>query len=409
MTAQRGHRRGPRGRSQQDGQQPDKHSGSEEQSHPCKVFVGGLAHKTTTQHLRDHFGGYGGIVDAVVLRWPDGRSRGFGYVTFANSSAAASVLQEAPHSLSGREVDVKRAVPGTNKLFVGGLPQNTTSNELRDHFEGFGVVSDAVVMIDPATSRSRGFGFVCFLPGQEGAEAVTSSLQQYQNHRIRGKWIEVKSAAPPHKLAAQSKNDAPSQEFSLAGALEGSSRPASSPTPSMGSRESDQSRAHKMGHTTQQAPKLSKLLEPNSDSPMKVVLTSSMDLNAPPPGLAEFDSSKGVPEMPCPWWTAQPWPQPFAPGFVPSFGFPTSEPIGMGMPGLGYPPYAGQMDGQQGLAAVENLQRNLELFLRQSTAPNKMEWGVNKGTSSTPRDPSVSTTCSAATQAEIAQAAALLP
>ena len=70
-------------------------------------------------------------------------------------------------------INVKRAVPGTNKLFVGGLPQNTTSNELRDHFEGFGVVSDAVVMIDPATSRSRGFGFVCFLPGQEGAPQIT--------------------------------------------------------------------------------------------------------------------------------------------------------------------------------------------------------------------------------------------
>merc|ERR1719343_457608 len=144
---------------------------------------------------------YGTIVDAVVLRWPDGRSRGFGYVTFAEASAANTVLRATHQEVGGREVDVKRAVPGTNKLFVGGLPQNTSAAELREHFEAFGVVSDAVVMIDPVTGRSRGFGFVCYLPGQEGAAAVVVALEQYNNHRIRGKWIEVKSAASPHKLA----------------------------------------------------------------------------------------------------------------------------------------------------------------------------------------------------------------
>lgn len=69
---------------------------------------------------------------------------------FADRPASAQV--------GGRDVDVKRAVPGTNKLFVGGLPQNATAAELREHFEAFGVVSDAVVMIDPSTNRSRGFG-----------------------------------------------------------------------------------------------------------------------------------------------------------------------------------------------------------------------------------------------------------
>jgi len=173
----------------------------EEQCHQKKIFVGGLAHKTTTQNIRDHFVKYGEIVDAVVLRWPDGRSRGFGYITFTEVAAATAALRVA-HKVNGRDVDVKRAVPGTNKLFVGGLPQNTSAMELRKHFEQFGVVSDAVVMMDPATNRSRGFGFICYLPGQDGAAAVTTALQDYSNHRIRGKWIEVKGAAPPHKLSA---------------------------------------------------------------------------------------------------------------------------------------------------------------------------------------------------------------
>jgi len=174
----------------------------EDQSHPRKIFVGGLAHKTSTQHLRDYFARFGNIVDAVVLRWPDGRSRGFGYVTFCDVASAAAAMLES-HEVGGRKVDVKRAVPGTNKLFVGGLPQSATAAELREHFEACGTVSDAVVMIDPVTGRSRGFGFVCFLPGQEGAAAVTTALEQYQTHRLRGKWIEVKSAAPPHKLVSK--------------------------------------------------------------------------------------------------------------------------------------------------------------------------------------------------------------
>eukprot|EP00419_Tripos_fusus_P023587 CAMPEP_0172721956 /NCGR_PEP_ID=MMETSP1074-20121228/80270_1 /TAXON_ID=2916 /ORGANISM="Ceratium fusus, Strain PA161109" /LENGTH=395 /DNA_ID=CAMNT_0013547829 /DNA_START=22 /DNA_END=1209 /DNA_ORIENTATION=- len=172
----------------------------EDQCHPRKIFVGGLPHKTTTQHLREHFADFGSIMDAVVLRWPDGRSRGFGYVTFATAGAAAAALKTT-HHVGGRQIDTKRAVPGTNKVFVGGLPHNCTAAELREHFEAFGVVSDAVVMIDPVTNRSRGFGFVCFLSGQEGSESVAAALAKYSNHKIRGKWIEVKSAVSPHLLA----------------------------------------------------------------------------------------------------------------------------------------------------------------------------------------------------------------
>lgn len=206
----------------------------DDQCHPKKIFVGGLGHKLSTQSLRDYFSRFGQIVDAVVLRWPDGRSRGFGYVTFGDAAAAASALEEEAHEIGGREVDVKRAVPGTNKLFVGGLPQNVSALELRKHFEDFGMVSDAVVMIDPATNRSRGFGFICFLPGPEGGVAVDAALRQYDNHRIRGKWIEVKSAAPPHKLLGKEGQDgaAPGRSFEEVAAAElGWAMPAVAPMP----------------------------------------------------------------------------------------------------------------------------------------------------------------------------------
>jgi heterogeneous nuclear ribonucleoprotein A1/A3 len=362
------------------------------------VFIGGLAHKTTTQHLRDHFSSFGGIVDAVVLRWPDGRSRGFGYVTFADVVAANAVLAES-HMMGGREVDVKRAVPGTNKLFIGGLPQNTTANELREHFEHFGAVSDAVVMIDPATGRSRGFGFICFLPGEEGAAAVTLSLEKYGEHRLRGKWIEVKSAAPPHKLAkngsdehpsSQSSGKAPSsrrssEEISLAGAL------PSSPRPAVENREPNE-----------QKPVVVAL-----GSPRKVTLpTDSAQKHAQslPPGLV---APRHAPPMlspeelhlhnqQLPWWPTQPWNPMFAPGLgfnnlpVDHMGHLGSR---MNMPVYGadgwntFPPgmpYAHT-------SASESLQKSLESFVREAMQ-NKMDSLANKTT------PSVSTACSATTE-----------
>jgi len=173
--------------------------------HPAKLFIGGLPRQTSTQQLRDHFSTHGRVVDCVVMRWSDGRSRGFGYITYDSAEAANEVLK-TPQTLDGRIVDVKRAVPGTNKLFVGGLPQGVTAAELRTYFSNFGPVSDAVVMMDSATGRSRGFGFVCFAPGPEGATAISGALSNYEQHQLRGKWIEVKSAAPPQELAKNSVN-----------------------------------------------------------------------------------------------------------------------------------------------------------------------------------------------------------
>ena len=67
----------------------------------------------------------------------------------------------------------------SNKLFVGSLSWNTDDHGLRAAFEQFGDVTDAKVITDRDTGRSRGFGFVTFsdsgsaqkaLQGMNGAE-----------------------------------------------------------------------------------------------------------------------------------------------------------------------------------------------------------------------------------------------
>ena len=46
------------------------------------------------------------------------------------------------------------------KIFVGGLPYHTTDQSLREFFEHFGDIEEAVVITDRQTGKSRGYGFV---------------------------------------------------------------------------------------------------------------------------------------------------------------------------------------------------------------------------------------------------------
>lgn len=50
----------------------------------------------------------------------------------------------------------------SKKIFVGGLAPSVTEQDFRGYFEEFGKITDAVVMIDRDTQRSRGFGFITF-------------------------------------------------------------------------------------------------------------------------------------------------------------------------------------------------------------------------------------------------------
>jgi len=172
-----------------------------------KIFVGGLSAQTTTEMLRANFAKYGYIVDCVVMS-QNGRPRGFGFVTFDQPASALAALAE-PQWLGDRFVDVKTAVPGDqsgerppnpNKIFVGGLPQEFTTEDLRAHFAQYGPIADAVVMVDRRTKRSRGFGFILFANGAHGARAAEAVLQGGASRWLGGKMVELKRATPQHLL-----------------------------------------------------------------------------------------------------------------------------------------------------------------------------------------------------------------
>src|SRR5258708_8699727 len=58
-----------------------------------------------------------------------------------------------------------------SKLFVGGLSWDTDDAALRAAFAPFGEITEAKVVTDRDTGRSRGFGFVNFTSEQSAADA----------------------------------------------------------------------------------------------------------------------------------------------------------------------------------------------------------------------------------------------
>jgi RNA recognition motif-containing protein len=76
-----------------------------------KLFVGGLNFDTNDHGLRDAFARFGEIVEAKVINDRDtGRSRGFGFVTFADGDSARTAIAEMNGTtLDGRSLKVNEA------------------------------------------------------------------------------------------------------------------------------------------------------------------------------------------------------------------------------------------------------------------------------------------------------------
>ncbi|XP_056588252.1 RNA-binding protein 38 [Triplophysa dalaica] len=78
-----------------------------------KIFVGGLPYHTTDASLRKYFETFGDIDEAVVITdRQTGKSRGYGFVTMLDKSAAERACKDPNPIIDGRKANVNLAYLG---------------------------------------------------------------------------------------------------------------------------------------------------------------------------------------------------------------------------------------------------------------------------------------------------------
>ncbi|XP_034731848.1 polyadenylate-binding protein 1-like isoform X1 [Etheostoma cragini] len=159
------------------------------------VYIKNFGEDYTDEKLMEEFTAFGRTLSVRVMKDERGRSRGFGFVNYANHEDA----QKAVNEMNGKEINGKiiyvgraqkrlerqgelkrkfdqikqdriQRYQGVN-LYVKNLDDSIDDERLRKEFAPYGTITSAKVMTDG--SQSKGFGFVCFSSPEEATKAVT--------------------------------------------------------------------------------------------------------------------------------------------------------------------------------------------------------------------------------------------
>uniref|UniRef100_A0A672N748 Polyadenylate-binding protein n=1 Tax=Sinocyclocheilus grahami TaxID=75366 RepID=A0A672N748_SINGR len=159
------------------------------------VYIKNFGEDMDDDKLKDVFSKYGTAMSIRVMTDENGKSRGFGFVSFERHEDAQRAVDEMNgKELNGKFIYVGRAqkkverqtelkrkfeqmkqdrmtrYQGVN-LYVKNLDDGIDDERLRKEFSPFGTITSAKVMMDGG--RSKGFGFVCFSSPEEATKAVT--------------------------------------------------------------------------------------------------------------------------------------------------------------------------------------------------------------------------------------------
>ncbi|KAI9262195.1 hypothetical protein BDA99DRAFT_510500 [Phascolomyces articulosus] len=183
----------------------------------CKaLYVGNLDPRVTEEMLQQIFSVISPVGTVKIIRDRNYTHGGFnyGFVEFNEHTAAEQALQAMTgRSVFGQEIRVNWAAQGSAQkedttghyhIFVGDLSPEVTDEVLGSAFTPFRTLSEARVMWDQSTGKSRGFGFVAFRERADAEQAIATMNGEWLGSRaIRCNWANQKNTGAAAAVAAQ--------------------------------------------------------------------------------------------------------------------------------------------------------------------------------------------------------------
>jgi len=80
----------------------------------------------------------------------------------------------------------------SKKVYVGNLPFNVSNDQLKEIFSQYGEISEATVISDKYSGRSKGFGFVTFANDADADKAIS----EMNGKEVEGRALKVNEAKP---------------------------------------------------------------------------------------------------------------------------------------------------------------------------------------------------------------------
>lgn len=186
-------------------------TGSEQPSK--SIFVGRLSWNVDNDWLANEFSECGEVISArVQMDRNTGKSRGFGFVTFATVEAADAAVALNGKEIDGRPVNIDRSTdqdksqvrekraaafgdnqsPPSAVLFVGNLSFNATEDGIWETFAEHGEIKSVRLPTDRESGRPKGFGYVEFTD----IEFAKKAYEALSGAEIDGRAIRLDYSQP---------------------------------------------------------------------------------------------------------------------------------------------------------------------------------------------------------------------
>ncbi|KZP32331.1 RNA-binding domain-containing protein [Athelia psychrophila] len=180
--------------------------GEMEMQRRAHLYVGNLSPRVTEYMLTEIFAVAGPVQHVKII--PDRNYQhgglNYGFVEYMDMRAAETALQ----TLNGRKIfdteirvnwayqgqQNKEDTTGHYHVFVGDLSPEVSDDVLAKAFSAFGTMSDARVMWDMNSGKSRGYGFLAFRDKTDAEQAIATMNGEWLGSRaIRVNWANQKT------------------------------------------------------------------------------------------------------------------------------------------------------------------------------------------------------------------------